>query len=848
MLKFKLIKNSKNPSSEWKKENREKSLKIYDNNTSKGLNLGIVTGKTNNILVVDLDCHKWNKDHKFYKYLNLEELINLTYTVKTPNGGYHLYFNYDEEIKQTQNSEYNIDIRSDGGYIVSAGSCINGKYYEVINNSIIADIPQNLKNFIIKYIISIKTAKNKTNNNNMINESKSILNNILTNDKIKDIIYKLDNKYWVGYKNFLLFTSFMKTLNKYDLWDEINKTKNNYNYDNNNKIWNSAKISDGFIYNILDDETINYNFYKPKPKDIIKPNKIINKNKLGYNFLNDKYNYIIKSDTGTGKTTSFKHYIKNNNKYFISIVSRISLAEEQYNIFSSEGINCKLYNIENNFINGDNIIITIDSILKLKNINFTNYTIFLDEYSSLIEYLITSTTLKNKRTTIFNMFIKLLNKSKQIIATDADINDISLNFINTINKKILYVKNDYIHNKDIKAFEIFNIDDFINDIKTQDKYLICCDSKRNTELIYSLLNDKEIKIITSETDEYIKFDDYNKIIYSPKIIYGIDSTIKRNVYCFYKEHTINPSSMVQQVARCRNIKKLKFLFLKKTLKYDNRTKEDIKQEIIEQDKYGLTEFELNCSETNNNKYIDLLTDYEYINSCYNTNKYVHYLKILIDRGFIIQTNKQATIKNISNLLKDLKQLKEDNFNIDNPTVKKINQILRIPEENIEDYKDYFLNPSLLDSHFNYCKFINNDVELLKDNIINKEEFNSKKTISTNNKILYLKKVIDILNTDYLNIFNIDINLTDEQKKTLYNEYNIIFRNRNTKKDFSTNDNIKYYISKIFKNLFNSDIIISTRKTTKTDKKYIYSFNKEFINKNIELYNFRKPIDNNIYLF
>ena len=73
-------------------------------------------------------------------------------------------------------------------------------------------------------------------------------------------------------------------------------------------------------------------------------------------------------------------------------------------------MSCKFYNIEDNFYNGDNIIITIDSVLKLRNIDFSNYVIFLDEYNSLVNYLITSTTLKNKRTSIYNMFFKILKE------------------------------------------------------------------------------------------------------------------------------------------------------------------------------------------------------------------------------------------------------------------------------------------------------------------------------------------------------------------------------------------------------------------------------------------------------
>ena len=37
--------------------------------------------------------------------------------------------------------------------------------------------------------------------------------------------------------------------------------------------------------------------------------------------------------------------------------------------------------------NGENIIITIDSIKRLNRLDYSNYVVFLDEYNSLIEYL-----------------------------------------------------------------------------------------------------------------------------------------------------------------------------------------------------------------------------------------------------------------------------------------------------------------------------------------------------------------------------------------------------------------------------------------------------------------------------
>lgn len=80
-------------------------------------NIGICTGKISNITVVDIDTSG-------------ETTIPLdtfpaTYTVKTPTGGFHLYYEYDPEIKQTANTYPqfpHVDIRNDGGYVVAPPS------------------------------------------------------------------------------------------------------------------------------------------------------------------------------------------------------------------------------------------------------------------------------------------------------------------------------------------------------------------------------------------------------------------------------------------------------------------------------------------------------------------------------------------------------------------------------------------------------------------------------------------------------------------------------------------------------------------------------------------------------
>ena len=80
-------------------------------------NIGIVTGKISGITVIDIDT-------KGGKAVSLD-VFPKTYTVKTPTGGYHLYYQYDPDIQQTANTfpQFpHVDIRNDGGYVLAPPS------------------------------------------------------------------------------------------------------------------------------------------------------------------------------------------------------------------------------------------------------------------------------------------------------------------------------------------------------------------------------------------------------------------------------------------------------------------------------------------------------------------------------------------------------------------------------------------------------------------------------------------------------------------------------------------------------------------------------------------------------
>lgn len=80
-------------------------------------NIGIITGKISGLTVVDIDMS--NNTHVDI------DLFPKTFTIKTPTGGYHLYYKYTPEVKQTANTfpQFpHVDIRSDGGYVVAPPS------------------------------------------------------------------------------------------------------------------------------------------------------------------------------------------------------------------------------------------------------------------------------------------------------------------------------------------------------------------------------------------------------------------------------------------------------------------------------------------------------------------------------------------------------------------------------------------------------------------------------------------------------------------------------------------------------------------------------------------------------
>ena len=97
-------------------------------------NWGIATGLVSGLLVVDVDVKNGG--------IGMESLKTIrgmvprdTYCVSTPSGGFHFYYRLTVPVKSRNGFMSGVDIKADGGYVVGAGSKIDGKEYVCVNDA-----------------------------------------------------------------------------------------------------------------------------------------------------------------------------------------------------------------------------------------------------------------------------------------------------------------------------------------------------------------------------------------------------------------------------------------------------------------------------------------------------------------------------------------------------------------------------------------------------------------------------------------------------------------------------------------------------------------------------------------
>ena len=968
---FKLKYNSKNPSSEWVKANlptakRSRSLSKMELLKDEYNNFGVICGKANDLTIVDLDFYD-HGDDKFDPRMSVfhsvfgDDFVKRfnTFTVKTGSGGYHLYFKYIKKIKQTSDRTSSIDIRNDGGYVVAPYSNINDKRYEVDNMADIKPMPQELVDWLLAniYPVSKKKERNPKVKVKKINPETKVEEEVeVDQDDIDLGVYKfavpkklvekalckgLPDKYFHDYAYWLKYTTAMKTLDMKDLWDKYNKIrckkdKNKTNLANN---W------DGIVdFNKLDmlthclnestvDNAINIlGYFKYKPTECHNeiPTDFINRQKLGYDAINEfKSNekvIVFRSDTGTGKTTTMKHHLKKTGNRFLSIVSRISLGEEQTEVFRDHGIDCKYHqeiqdeideDNKNYFYTsfdereGDNIVITIDSLTKLDGwYDFYGYTIYLDEYNSLIEHLITSPTCAKKRAPIFHMLRKIITEADLVICTDADISDNCLQVFKQMGVGYRFIDNQYKHNNNVKATEINDFDKFMKKLMAEPKFILCADSKTIVDVMgHKTFKETggDVKVITSETSGRVDLDAHDRVLYSPKIVYGLDSVMKRPVFAYFCQHTITPVAMVQQICRCRDIVNITFMFEGNgCLPYMYHDMDEIKEEVKLMDKLSAN---FGMVDGLKEDYLDLYARFEYNYDCFNTNKKAHFIQILKNRGVNITLSMEGgdvdpkALAEIKQEVKDAKkkdmeewcerfsdevikpyidtaldELEDEYENAEKDEVYedeycaientghdhnrwhekakeyypewvwRKNEILNIPYRDIHNHFDLFTKPAKLEEHLMASNFFfKNDLDLMEE-ITDSKDYGVKKLKSNRGKLILMRKYMNMTTNENQSKVvmpkEADIKpLTKEQNEKYMTEYNLIYRSRRKNPEDLT-DRHQAYLHYV--NHYKRFVDVEKKSTSKDGKKLvIFSLKKDAVEYHLKIMEHRKSVDADI---
>ena len=117
---------------------------------SDDFNVGIVTGKSSGIVVVDIDPkHGGTKE----AVDALAGVDTHTREHRTRSGGFHLIFRYPDGVEHIGNSVGRlgpgIDVRADGGYIVAPTSTIDGAMYTVHSGNDLEPLPAGILNKIL---------------------------------------------------------------------------------------------------------------------------------------------------------------------------------------------------------------------------------------------------------------------------------------------------------------------------------------------------------------------------------------------------------------------------------------------------------------------------------------------------------------------------------------------------------------------------------------------------------------------------------------------------------------------------------------------------------------------------
>jgi hypothetical protein len=415
----------------------------------------------------------------------------------------------------------------------------------------------------------------------------------------------------------------------------------------------------------------------------------INEKYLNYDIetFNANRTIIIKSGTGTGKTTNtsrqLKQYlIEHPDMKVLSIVNYISISKQQQKTFKEDGIILNDYsNVTEIDINDKHYVVCLNSLSKLiENVNYDKTILYIDEVSSLIKSLVENDLLNRNVKRLFLILMDLIKNCHKVVVSDANVADNVFNLLQKRDGSKIFINNLFKKFNGINAKRCKNEYNFINKMKTDIEkllYFLCgadsCETitRLYNECIKEYQDDPEMLskfiLITSKTKFDIKdaseqFKD-KFVFYSPSIVTGFDFSInvQHKQYLYIKGKSLNVLDNFQQATRTRNMSELVYFIKPQKNLINWNLLKDI--ESLNKNLRTTSDKILNiCSAVNEdnecciieNSFFKLATWNDYLNGVVQCDNKFYFEKLLTTNGFNLIDEKDE-VKQLSK--EDVKEQK-----------------------------------------------------------------------------------------------------------------------------------------------------------------------------------------------
>jgi hypothetical protein len=664
---------------DWNKENFN-YFDSYNNHKKLGYGFVIKTGKENNITILDFDdMEAYEKVCLIYKDLYKH------YSVRTRRG-VHVYFHYNPNVKKFKIPK--VDVLNNNKIVIGETTPVikynNEKYKYTYMGGDMGEIPNEIMDLCILKDDEEHEIKKYTSNIDY--------DYFINDDQIHNIIDELEKQYpdyLIEYESWLKFMTMMKTIDKYELFDETCKKYSGYSKSQNLKLWNSIKlkISPNYFCKLLKLEKIDFTKKQEILDSMVDQSKIIKMNRKHFYFpdeddAQDEYKQsikkfddfrdndviIIQSCCASGKTSAvIRNYVQ---KYYylephisiLSIVPLRTVGDQQ--VISFRRNNIEMYDYRDKDANVSllmlyNSIICINSLYKLAECCFKNKIIYIDEIYTLTQILTNNDTIHNLRL-VWNTLRRAINECHKVIVSDHTIlNSVMILLNERINdgeSKTTHYLNEYKKFDNVEAIRYYNENKFFDKIKEKinnEGFCLGTDSKTKAKEFYNKIYDMADEETRNNMFLFIKDcedvlpDEFNEkmiIIYSPKIQCAVDINlkVKTETFMYITGQSISSIALLQQSCRVRNPKQLSYF--SKASCYESEY-----ISIKDCHKKNYKKYELNClgisevikkititSEDNHDLYFNLYVENIYTKDYFKCNILKNYQNELTVAGFILK--------------------------------------------------------------------------------------------------------------------------------------------------------------------------------------------------------------------